>query len=132
MRDAMNYALAAVLLLASIPLYRYIIAHADQPDTVPAVVALAAPVSPLPRGSVEPAVATPSASYVVCSGRSSQPAFSQTIVTDRSDCRFVGEAVMAIEKGAARCLAGQLYAVHRANGVLEVRPWYVPVTCDGG
>jgi len=131
-RDILNYVLATVLLLATVPLYRYIIERGSRPEPVtPSGIVTPAPVPP-PKAPVALHRSISVGAPGRCDAASMKPALRNFVITDQVSCALVMGVIAALERGEARCLGGQVYAVHKNAGVLDVRPWDGAVTCAGG
>jgi len=104
MKAAGHYAFAGLLLLASVPIYRYILAH-----RVEAGSAVAAPVVAVRLPEAVPYVDCRVASSAECSERVN-----------------AANAYAALREGRAKCVAGVVYRT--ADHVIE--PWPGNVSCD--
>lgn len=105
MKHAGQYALAGLLVLATVPIYHFILTHRAQGDPVASVPVRAVHSTPEPP------------SYVDCRVVSSAEC-SQLVNT--------ANAFAALREGRAKCVAGVVYRT--ADHVIE--PWPGKVACD--
>ena len=105
LKDALYYGAAAVLFLATVPIYRYILGHARADVAREETLAHA----PQPRPTINPA---PDFAREFC--------WTKRV---RGTCAYIAEAEAALASGKARCLGGLVMVMRKEGETTVVEEW---------